>query len=91
MTTNKTTIEVNGVAATFDHELMKGYLKEAFEHLDDVSEAQALFKEVVEAVADTTKLKKGKVAKYFKTKYKAKTSELKDEAELFGKLDEIVK
>lgn len=83
-------IEVNGTMVEIDGELFKGYRQEAFEHLDNKSEAEARFKEVVETVAETTGLKKGVVSKFLKTSYDAKLKELKDQAELFGAIEEAV-
>lgn len=84
-------IEVNGVMVEIDGELFKGYRQEAFEHLDSKKNADALFKEVVETVAETTGLKKGVVSKYLKTSYEAKLKAMQEEADLFSTIDEAVK
>jgi predicted solute-binding protein len=88
--TNTTTIQLADGVATVDQELFQNYLKEAFEHLGAMEEAEDMFKEVVETVAETTKIKKSKVGKYFKERYAAKTKATKELGQLFEKLDEVV-
>lgn len=88
--TQVTTIETSEGVAKIDADLFQGYLKEAFEHLDDVKEVQKSYKEVVETVAETTGLKKATVNKYFKQRHKAETAKTKALGELFSMLDEVV-
>lgn len=87
---NTITIDLADGTATINDELFKEYLKEAYEHLTAKQEAEEMFKEVVETVAETTGLKKAKVSKYLKQRFEAKTKETKELGELFAKLDEAV-
>ena len=87
---NITTIELTDGVATINDELFKGYMKEAFEHLTSKQEAEELFKEVVETVAETTGIKGAKVSKYLKERYKAETKKTTELGELFRTLDEAV-
>lgn len=87
---NVVTIETKNGQVTINSELLTGYIQEAFEHLTVKSEAEAMFKEVVETVAETTSLPKGVVSKYFKARFEEKTKDTKELGELFGKLDEAV-
>lgn len=87
---NVVTLDFEGKNVKIDQDLFQGYLKEAFEHLGVIEEADGLFKEVVETVAETTGLKKARVSKYFKERFAAKTKATKELGELFGKLDEVV-
>lgn len=90
MTQHITTLETSEGTATINQELFQGYVKEAFEHLTTMAEAEGYFKEVVETVAETTKLKKSKVSKYLKERYAAKTKATREMGALFEKLDEVV-
>lgn len=87
---NIVTLDTSEGTATVDQELFQGYLKEAFEHLGAMEEAESLFKEVVETVAETTKLKKSHVSKYMKERFAASTKKTKELGTLFSKLDEVV-
>jgi predicted solute-binding protein len=87
---NVTTIEFDGKNVQIDQKLFQGYLKEAFEHLGAIEEADQLFKEVVETVAETTGLKKAKVSKYLKERHAAKTKATRELGQLFEALDDVV-
>lgn len=88
--TNVTSINTSEGNVTIDQELFKGYAREAFEYLGDIEAADDKFKKVVETVAAATKLKKGKIAKYFRERFAAKTKATKELGQLFEKLDEVV-
>lgn len=90
MTQHITTLETSEGTATIDQELFQNYVKESFEHLTAMAEAEGYFKEVVETVAETTGLKKSKVSKYMKERFAATTAKTKEMGELFEKLDEVV-
>jgi len=84
------TIEQSEGVATVNDELFQGYLREAFEHLSQIEEGKDGFKEVVEALADATKLKPAKVSKYLKQRFDAKTKQTKELGVLFIKLDALL-
>jgi type VI protein secretion system component VasK len=86
--TQITTISTAAGDVTINSDLFQGYVNEAFDHLDAVAEATELFNEVVETVAETTKLKKPLVKKYLKARHEAKTKATKELGELFTALDE---
>jgi transcription termination factor NusB len=85
-----TTINFEGTNVTIDQELFQNYMKESFEHLGAMEEADQMFKEVVETVAENTGLKKAKISKYLKERFAAKTKATKELGVLFEKLDEVV-
>jgi hypothetical protein len=85
--TKVTTIETKAGNVTINAELFQGYINEAFDHLDAVAEADELFNEVVETVAETTGMKKPLVKKYLKARHKAQTKATKELGELFTALD----
>jgi hypothetical protein len=86
--TQITTIETKTGNVTINAALFQGYIEEAFDHLDAAAEAQELFKEVVETVAETTGLKKAIVSKYLKARHAAATKQTKELGELFTALDD---
>lgn len=90
MTTNITTIQTADGTAKIDSKLFIGYNQEALEILEKISELQKDFKEVVETVAENTGLKKPKVSKYFKERFKDSTKQTTQVGELFAKLDEVL-
>ena len=90
MTQQITTISTSNGTVTINSELFQGYLEEAFDHLGTIEEAQGFFKEVVETVAENTKLEKKVVSKYLKQRHAAKTKETKELGELFQNLDNIL-
>lgn len=85
-----TSMDVNGVSVTIDSAVFMGYVQESNRILDEIEELKKDFKEVVDAVVESTKLEKKHVNKYLKSKFKQKTKEPKAEGELFEALDEIV-
>lgn len=87
---NVTTIEFDGKNVQIDQELFQGYIKEAFEHLGVMEEADQLFKGVVETVSETSGLAKAKVAKYFKESFTAKTKATRELGQLFEALDDAL-
>jgi predicted solute-binding protein len=87
---NIATIETAEGVVKIDEQLFKSYIREAFEHLGAIEQADSLFKEVVETVSETTGIKKSKVSKYFKERFAAKTKATKELGVLFEKLDEVV-
>lgn len=90
--TNKTvTIEIDGNMHTIDAGLFREYRQRAFEALDNKKQADEDLKEEVEALAETTGIKKGTLTKYFKASHAAKTKALKAESDVFEALDDVVK
>lgn len=87
---NVTTIEFDGKNVQIDQELFQGYLKEAFEHLGAMEEADQMFKGVVETVAENTQLKKAVVSKFLKQRFEAKTKATRELGQLFEALDIVV-
>lgn len=87
---NVVTIEQSEGVATINDELLREYMSEAFEYLGQMEEGKQGFKDVVESVADATKLSKSKVSKYLKQRFEAKTKQTKELGELFTKLDEVL-
>lgn len=85
------TISINTEAgtATIESRVFTGYSQEAHQALQNMADATAKYKEVVDTVAENTKLKKGVVSKYFKLKYREKTSTAVEEGEIFKVLSEI--
>jgi hypothetical protein len=88
--TNVVSIEFDGKNVQIDQEMFQEYLKEAFEHLATIEEADQQFKEVVETVSETTGLKKAKVSKYLKERHAAKTKATRELGQLFEALDDVV-
>lgn len=88
--TNVTTITTPDGDVTINSELFTGYNQEAQILLRKINNLQEEFKLVVEAVADATKMKKAKVSKYYKERFKDSTKETSATGELFAKLDEIL-
>lgn len=95
--TNTTTISISTIngPVTINAELFQNYVNEAFEYLDEIEELKGklkeqkdLLKEVVETVAETTKLDKKVVAKYFTARHEESTKATKELGELFSALDE---
>jgi len=76
--------------ATIDSRVFTGYTQESYEILDKISELGKDFKELVETVAETTKLEKKVVSKYFKARFKEATKEPSELAVVFEQLDEIL-
>lgn len=70
-------------------EMFAGYYLEASGYLGEEVKAKAKFKEVVETVAETTKLGKRVVSKYFKAKYKASTNVDQEIGRVFAELDAL--
>lgn len=68
--------------------LLKEYKKEAFTYLSAVSEAKEALKEVVEALAESTGLKKAVVNKLFKDSFDNKVDENLAKAETIKWLSE---
>lgn len=92
---NTITISTINGPATINAELFQGYVSEAFEYLDAIEELKRklkdqkdLLKGVVETVAETTKLDKKIVAKYFTARHEESTKATKELGELFTALDE---
>lgn len=90
MTQHTTSISTSEGTATIDSKLFKGYNQEAHKILEDISELQKDFKEVVESASNGTNLKKPKIAAYFKAHFKEATKATKEQGELFSQLDEIL-
>ena len=87
-----TTTSINTATGnvTIDSAVFTGYYQEALEYLDQIAEHTAGFKGVVETVAETTKLDKGVVGKFFKARYAEKTKEAKALGDIFETLDGIL-
>lgn len=79
-----------GETVNVDPELLRQYKEEAFEHLVAEKKAKTLYKEVLDAMADTVKLKKGVLNKWLKAKFKDETNKQKQIAEQFDSLDAAV-
>lgn len=88
--THITTIDTSAGTVTIEAKKFQEYNRAAHDILEQISELQKDFKEVIEAAADGTGLKKPKVAKYFKERYKAATKATKETGELFAQLDSIL-
>lgn len=58
--------------------------------LEEISELEKDFKEIVEEAAIETGIKKGKIGSYFKERFKFKTKDTKAKGELFCALDEML-
>lgn len=69
-------------------QMILGYKSEALDALSEADSANTQFKELVAAAAETTKLPKGIISKYFKTCYADKVKQLTDEAEVISFLNE---
>lgn len=76
--------------ATIDSRVFTGYYQESHRILDQIRELTLDYKELVETIAETTKLDKKVVSKYFKSKFKEQTKEAKVLGDMFEKLDEIL-
>lgn len=85
-----TSMDINGKSVTIDSRVFTGYTSESYNILEQISELGKDFKELVETVAETTKLEKKDVSKYLKARYKLSTKEPKQQAELFEALDNIL-
>lgn len=85
-----TSITTSAGTATIESKLFSGYAQEANTILDNIRERTLDFKEFVETVAETTKLEKKVVSKYFKARFKVATKEAKAEGDLFEQLDTIL-
>jgi hypothetical protein len=79
---------IDGTSVEIDADLFKQYQSEAFEYLREEAEQKSNFKEAVETIAETTKLDKKVLTKYFKTKFKEKTKEASALGEMFAALDQ---
>ena len=63
-------------------QLILGYKGEAMEFLSEVEAANTSYKEIVTAAAETTKLPKGIISKYFKACFNDKTKQISEEADI---------
>ena len=61
---------------------------EAFELLQEIQAANENLKDIVEAVAESTGIKKAKIMKYYKQKFDDKLKALSEDVALFEFLDE---
>lgn len=75
--------------AVIQPELFAGYYLEASGYLGTEAKAKGEFKQVVETVAETTKLSKRVVSKYFKAKFKASTGVDQEIGRVFAELDAL--
>ena len=83
-------MDVNGVSVTIESELFLENVKESNRILDDIESLKIDHKDLVEAMADATKLEKKDVRSYLKAKYKAATKEPKAQGVLFEALDGVL-
>jgi hypothetical protein len=82
-----TTIDTTEGNVRIDSQEFGKFNNRALDVLEQISELQKDLKEIVEEAADATKLKKGLINKYFKSRHKFKTKEAKVEGDLFESLD----
>lgn len=86
---SKVAIEnIDGTTVEIDVEQFKAYQTEAFEYLREEAVQKNNFKESVETIAETVKLDKKVLTKYFKSKFKEQTKEASALGELFAALDD---
>lgn len=87
-----TTTSINTAAGnvTIDSRVFTGYTQEALKILDDISELNKDFKQLVETVAETTSLEKKVASKFFKARFKEATKAAKVEGDMFETLDAIL-
>lgn len=88
--TKVTTIEVEGIPVTIDSDVFKGYTQESYGILRKIEILKEDHKYLVETVAETTKLDKKHVNKYFAARFKESTKEPKKQGELFDALDNVL-
>lgn len=84
---NVISMDVDGVSVTIDAGKFKNLYDQAFEHLAEIESNNQSFKDVVEDIADETKLEKAMVSKYLKARYAAKTKAAKTQGEVFAAID----
>lgn len=63
-------------------QLILGYKSEAMEFLGEADAANTGYKDIVTAAAETTKLPKGIISKYFKACFNDKTKQITEEADI---------
>lgn len=89
-TGNQVGIETEDGTKNVDPKLLAEYKTEAFEHLTSIKKATTLFKETVEALSETTGIKKNILSKWLKTRFKEKVKAMKAETETIEALDAAV-
>lgn len=87
---NVVSMDVEGVSVTIDTKVFSGYIQDSNRILDEIDELKKDYKELIDAVEETTKLPKKNVRKYLKARYNADTKAPKKDAELFEALDNAV-
>lgn len=83
-------VDADGTTVNVDPELLRQYVDEAFDHLRDQKKANTLYKEVVEAAAETTGVAKPLLNKWIKARFKDETKKLKAVAETFESLEAAI-
>lgn len=71
-------------------DLLKGWRQDAFEQLRKADGVKAELKLLAETVEESTGIKKGVIAKWFKAQYKTETKKTKSLGETFEALDELI-
>jgi predicted solute-binding protein len=88
--TKVTTIDTKDGTVTINLDDFIGFNQEAMEALGQEEAAKQQFKDIVAEAAGKTGMKKGKISKYFRARFAAKTKEATELGELFEKLDEAI-
>lgn len=88
--THITSIDTPAGTATIDTKVFTHYTKESHDILEQISELNKDFKELIITIAETTHLDKGVVSKYMKARHKEATKEAKALGDVFDTLDSIL-
>lgn len=78
---------ININSATIDADAFSNFNAEAMRVLGEKEALDQEYKDLIEQVQNTTKLKKGVISKYFKSRFKAKTKEVVEQGEVFEALN----
>lgn len=83
-------IDTTEGSATINSDSFGDYNRRAIAVLSEIAALQEDFKVIVQEASDNTKLKKAKVAKFFKSRFDAKTKDVKQLGDLFTTLDDVL-
>lgn len=81
-------ISING--ATIDADSLKKFNAEAMRIQGEIEALDEEFKDLINRAKQETKIKKGDISQYFRSRFKAKTKNVIEQGELFSTLNKAV-